>query len=199
MDAIALLKQDHRMLEELFQRFEAASDRATKMKRKIVDQVIRLLSIHAAIEEQLFYPAAREALSEAEEEMVLEALEEHHLVKWTLYELESMPAENERFDAKVSVLMANVRQHLKEEERELFPAVRKVMSVTELRELGEQLEQAKKSAPTHPHPRAPDEPPGVQVAGTVAAAMDRGRDMLKTLAGRAKLARTKSATPRALQ
>ena len=136
---------------------------------------------------------------ESEEAMVLEALEEHHIVKWTLDELDRLPVENERFDAKMFVLMNIVRQHVKEEERELFPAVRKVMSVAELRALGEQLEAAKKIAPTHPHPRAPDEPPGVQVADSVAAAMDRGRDMLKNLASRAKLTRLRQEVSRPIR
>jgi hemerythrin superfamily protein len=178
MDAITLLKDDHRTVEQLFKRFESAGERAYKTKRKLVDQIIKELSIHAAIEEQVFYPATRERVEAAEDE-VLESLEEHHIVKWTLSELEDMPAEDERFDAKVTVLIESVRHHVKEEEQDLFPQVRKAISRTELQELGEQMAEAKATAPTRPHPRSPDEPPGTLVTGPVAALMDRGRDAVK--------------------
>src|SRR5687768_547861 len=107
MDAIAMLKQDHREVEALFKRFEKAGDGAKQQKRKIVDKIIRELAQHAAVEEQVFYPAAREFASRAEN-IVLESLEEHHIVKWTLSELEKMKPTDERFDAKVSVLMESV-------------------------------------------------------------------------------------------
>src|SRR5687767_14561924 len=101
MDAITLLKQDHRTVEKLFKQFEKAGDGALKSKRKIVDQIIVELAKHAAIEEQIFYPAVRNEVKGVED-LTLEALEEHHVVKWTLSELEGMPADHERFDAKVT-------------------------------------------------------------------------------------------------
>ncbi len=79
MDAIALLRQDHREVERLFKQFEKAGPRAHKTRRDLVDKVIKELSVHAAIEEQVFYPAIREAVSETED-TVLESLEEHHIV-----------------------------------------------------------------------------------------------------------------------
>lgn len=178
MDAITLLKDDHQAVEELFEKFEQAGDRAFKTKRRLVDEIITELSVHAAIEEQVFYPATREARQE-NEETVLEALEEHHLVKLSLSELEKLDPADERFNAKVTVLMENVRQHVKEEEGEMFPKVRKAMKPEQLRALGEQLEEAKKSAPTRPHPAAPDEPPGNVVAGSMAAVMDVGKDAVR--------------------
>jgi hemerythrin superfamily protein len=178
MDAIAILKNDHKTVEGLFKKFEQAGDRAYKTKRGLVDEIITELSVHAAIEEQVFYPATREAREETEE-MVLEALEEHHLVKLALSELEKMAPEDERFTAKVTVLIENVRHHVKEEEGEMFPKVRKAMKPDKLRALGEQLEEAKKSAPTRPHPAAPDEPPGNVVTGGMAAVMDAGKDAVR--------------------
>src|SRR5205807_6075539 len=112
------------------------------------------LSIHAAIEEQVFYPAVREAAPD-EKDLVLESLEEHHIVKWVLSELDGMVPSDERFTAKVTVLIENVRHHVEEEEGELFPEVRKAMKRKELEELVQALEAAKKVAPTHPHPRTP--------------------------------------------
>ncbi len=174
MDAITLLKADHKTVEGLFKRFEGAGDRAHKTKRKIVDKIIEELSVHAAIEEQVFYPAVRERAGETED-MVLESLEEHHIVKWTLPELEKTDPADERFDAKVTVLIESVRHHVKEEEQDLFKRVRRGVSRSELQELGAQLEEAKKTAPTRPHPRSPGEPPGNLVAGPAAAVMDAGK------------------------
>lgn len=188
MDAITLLKQDHREVEALFKRFEAAGEGAKKQKRKLVDQIIAALSKHASIEEAIFYPAAREALRETREgdDMVLEALEEHHVVKWTLDELMSMPPDAERFDAKVTVLMESVRHHVKEEEQDLFPKLRKLIGREQFAAMGKAMEQAKKVAPTKPHPRSPDAPPGNLVTTPMAALMDRSVDMVKDVVARGK-------------
>ncbi len=176
MDALAFLKKDHDTVEQLFKRFEKAGDSAHKSKRQIVDKVIRELSMHAAVEEQVFYPALRDLLGEKRKEDVLEALEEHHVVKTTLNELEKMSAEDERFAAKTAVLIESVRHHVKEEEKEMFPKVRKALTPAQLRELGDALATAKKAAPTRPHPKMPDEPPGNLFSGPAAAAADRARD-----------------------
>ena len=139
----------------------------------------------------LFYPAVRTAALKANSrslkeaaDTVLESLEEHHVVKWTLSELEKMKPEEERFDAKVQVLMESVRHHVEEEQEELFPKVRKLFDAEVLEQLGERMQKAKKLAPTRPHPRAPDQPPGNMVAGTVAAVMDRAKDMVRDGVGR---------------
>ena len=186
MDAIALLQRDHKEVEQLFKQFEKLTGRAQKSKQKIVQKVIRELAIHSAIEEMLFYPAVRTASLKATQrtlkeagDTILESLEEHHIVKWTLSELEKMKPEDERFDAKVEVLMESVRHHVEEEQEELFPKVRRLFDAKVLQELGERMEKAKKIAPTRPHPRAPDQPPGNMVAGTVSAVMDRAKDMVR--------------------
>lgn len=173
-DAIAVLKADHRTVEELFAKFEAAGDAAHKTKHKLVERIVRELSIHAAIEELVFYPVVR-AMSDELDKTVLESLEEHHVVKWLLSELDGMPAEHERFDAKTMVLIENVRHHVEEEEKELFADVREAADRRTLVELGEALETAKKTAPTHPHPRSPDTPPA-NVANLVTGMVDRLRD-----------------------
>ena len=186
MDAIALLQRDHQEVEQLFKQFEKLTERAHKSKEKIVNKVIRELAIHSAVEEMLFYPAVRTAalkatvrsLKEAGE-TVLESLEEHHVVKWTLSELENMSPDDERYDAKFKVLMESVRHHIEEEQGELFPKARRLLGEDMLDALGERIEKAKKIAPTRPHPRAPDQPPGNVVAGTVAAVMDRAKDMMR--------------------
>ena len=119
MDAIALLKSDHQTVEKLFRQFEKLGDRALQAKKAVVAKVIRELAVHAAIEEMIFYPAVRAAAAEAgnksgeaTDDMVLVALEEHHIVKWTLSELEKMEPDAERYDAKMDVLMESVRYHV---------------------------------------------------------------------------------------
>jgi hemerythrin superfamily protein len=178
MDAITLLKNDHRTVEDLFERFENTGPRGKKAKRAIADKIIRELSVHAEIEEMIFYPSVRSWVPE-EVSQVLEALEEHNVVKWLLASLERMSPDDERFDAKMSVMIENVRHHVKEEEREMFPKVRKAMPRSALNELGDRLSQGKKVAPTHPHPRAPDTPPGKMIAGAAAGVLDRARDVGK--------------------
>jgi len=179
MDAVTLLRNDHKTVEGLFKKFEKAGPNAHKTKQDLVEKIIEELSVHAAIEEQVLYPAAREADPD-DEDLVLESLEEHHIVKWVLSELDGMSPTDERFTAKVTVLIENVRHHVEEEEGDLFPALRKTMKRKELEELAVAMEKAKKVAPTHPHPRAPDTPPGNLVAGAAAGAIDKAQDTGKS-------------------
>lgn len=178
MDAITLLKQDHKKVKGLFQQFDKAGEKAHETQRKLVEQIIEELSVHAAIEEQLFYPAARAAVEDVSDE-VLESLEEHHVVKWVLSELDGMEPTAERFRAKVTVLKENVLHHAEEEETELFPKVRAAMGRKALQELGEKLEKAKATAPTRPHPKSPDTPPGNLVTGPTAGVLDKARGALR--------------------
>jgi hemerythrin-like domain-containing protein len=181
MDAISILKDDHEAVEQLFRRFERAGDRAFVEKRSIVDRVIEELSVHAAIEEQLFYPAVRATVPDTDD-LGLESLEEHHVVKWVLSEIEGMTPEDERFDAKVTVLINNVRHHVELEEGELLPMVRDELGRKALSDLGEAMAAARRIAPTHPHPRAPNEPPGNLIVGTAAGVADRLADTLNGFA-----------------
>jgi hemerythrin superfamily protein len=191
MDAIALLQSDHQEVEQLFRQFEKLTERAHKSKEKIVDKVIRELAIHSAVEEMLFYPAVRTAALKASvrtlkeaAETVLESLEEHHVVKWTLSELDGMDPDSERFDAKVAVLIENVEHHAEEEETALFPKVREAFGRKLLTELGERMAKLRESAPTHPHPRAPDSPPANVVTGAAAGLVDKARDAARRATSR---------------
>jgi hemerythrin superfamily protein len=182
MDALVLLKNDHQSVSTLFTRFEAAGDAAFTTKREIVDRIIDELSVHAAIEEQVFYPALRRDIPSTESQ-VLESLEEHHVVKWLLAELEDLPADDERFTAKTTVLIENVRHHVEEEEDDLFPKVRRALSSQQLEQLGQTLAQAKAVVPHRPHPRTPDTPPANLVVGPAAELVDRATDGAKEAAG----------------
>jgi hemerythrin superfamily protein len=174
---VAVLKDDHRTVEKLFKAFEKAGDGARKTRRKLVDQMITELSMHAAIEEEVFYPAARQEVPESVSD-VLEAIEEHHVVKWELSELVGMDPADERFEAKVTVMMENVRHHVREEEGELFPLIRSHLGRKRLVEIGGLLEAAKRGAPTRPHPRSPDHPPANLLPNALAGAVDRARDLV---------------------
>ena len=148
MDAITLLKSDHKAVAKLFREYKSARP---ARRSKIVARVIEELSIHAAIEEQVFYPAVREEVPDLEDD-ILESFEEHHVLKWTLAELSAIGPDDERYDAKVTVMMEQVRHHVEEEEGDWFPKVRTALSRTRLSELGAELETAKKRAPHTPEP-----------------------------------------------
>jgi hemerythrin superfamily protein len=150
MDAITLLKDDHKTVEKLFKEFEKTKEAATPAaKRKLVRQMLKELTTHAYIEETIFYPTARAAVPGTEDH-VLESVEEHHVVAWLLSELSHLDPDDETFDAKTTVLIENVRHHVEEEEQEWFPQVRKAMGRKELADIGERLEAAKAEAPTDP-------------------------------------------------
>ena len=183
MNALTLLKQDHNNVDELFTRFEQLGDGDATEKRAVVEKIIEHLSIHAAIEEQVFYPAVQDAVDEAEDDL-LEALEEHHVAKLTLSELEKMGPDDKRFDAKVRVLIESVRHHVEEEENELFPKVREAMTNEQLMDLGELLDKTKETAPTRPHPFMPDVPPLNQLLGVPMALVDRAITVGKDTIGK---------------
>lgn len=171
-DAIAVLKDDHHKVEQLFKAFEKTSDQAPKERRRLVDAMIEELSRHAAIEERYLYPWAREYIEDVDD-TVFEALEEHRVMKFLLSELAVMESDHERFAAKTTVLIESVRHHVKEEESDLFRYLRDVGTRAELLELGQELQTARRSAPTTP---------GFEgflpaMGGGVGAALDHARDV----------------------
>jgi hemerythrin superfamily protein len=151
VDAIALLKADHRAVSKLFREYKSAKRAGRANRSKIIERVIKELSIHAAIEEQVFYPVVREEVPKLESD-ILESLEEHHVLKWTLEELAAIGPDDERYDAKVTVMMEQVRHHVEEEETDWFPKVRAALERARLQELGAELARAKKRAPRTPQP-----------------------------------------------
>ncbi|MDQ4005096.1 MAG: hemerythrin domain-containing protein [Actinomycetota bacterium] len=185
MDAITLLKEDHRTVDSLFRRYESGLQ--GEDKRQVVEEIIRELSIHAAIEEQVLYPAMRRAFPKGED-MAEEGIEEHAEVKETLSDLDGMDPSDPGFDPKVRSLIGDVRHHVEEEEEEMFPKLAGAMSSERLDEMGSALESAKGLAPTRPHPHAPSTPPANIVVGPVAGAVDRTRD---AISGRSKPAARK--------
>jgi hemerythrin superfamily protein len=122
--AIALLKQDHKEVSQLAERFEKAR---TPQKKRIATAICRALTIHATIEEEIFYPAVRAVADEDLETLLNEAEVEHASVKDLVSQIEAMlanPGEEGMFEAKVKVLTEYVKHHVREEEREMFPLIR---------------------------------------------------------------------------
>ncbi|HKS29481.1 MAG TPA: hemerythrin domain-containing protein [Pyrinomonadaceae bacterium] len=141
MNAFELLKKDHQKVSELFKQLEDTTERAVKTREELFGKLKQELDIHARIEETIFYPAIKEA--EETHEITLEAIEEHNVVKQLLSELDSMPVDDERWTAKLTVLKENVEHHVEEEEGEMFKDARKVLSTEQVNELGERMNAAK--------------------------------------------------------
>jgi len=126
-DAIAMLTNDHKEVKALFKEYDklVESDAEDDEKLAVAAQICRMLTVHATVEEEIFYPAAREALVE-EEDLIDEADVEHATAKDLITQLEgSSPAEDALFDAKVKVLGEYIAHHVKEEEGEIFPKAKK--------------------------------------------------------------------------
>jgi hemerythrin superfamily protein len=121
-----LLKRDHKVVKELFAEYEKLGDGDVEEKERLWQQINEELTIHAEIEERLFYPAVREAQSDEAEDLVNEAIEEHRVVKTLLEEMSELEAGDDAFDAKMKVLRENVEHHADEEEKEMFSQAKKL-------------------------------------------------------------------------
>jgi hemerythrin-like domain-containing protein len=148
-DAIVLLKADHKEILKTFRDFEKLGDEAYKQKGQLVDKMIELLTVHTYLENEVMYPRVRELLPELEDD-VLESYEEHHVADVLVMELYGMKPDAERFTAKTTVLIENVRHHIEEEEDEWFPQVREGLSRKVLQEIGAEMEAKRKKAPRKP-------------------------------------------------
>jgi iron-sulfur cluster repair protein YtfE (RIC family) len=142
MDVFALLKADHERVAGILETIAETTERAVKGRDEAFTRVKTELDLHAMIEEQVFYPALEEA--EETRDIVLEAYEEHRLVKQLLSELEQGGKDTEEWTAKFKVLKENVEHHVEEEEGELFPKARQALSKEDIEALGERVEQAKR-------------------------------------------------------
>src|ERR1700687_1668903 len=136
MDAIELLKDDHKKVEKIFTAMESKDDR-----QRLFPELDRELSVHAEIEEKIFYPAAKEV--EPTRDLVLESIEEHKQIKMVLADLEQTDKSTDEWAAALKVLKEDVMHHVGEEENELFPKVKKVLSKQQLADLGTRMEELK--------------------------------------------------------
>ena len=139
MKATDLLKKQHRQVEKLFKQAEKAQQ--PRQRRQLMDQIVEMLKMHTRIEEEIFYPAVRELGTSKAEDMIDEALEEHHVVDLVMAELPKVDPEDERFEAKITVLSELVDHHVEEEEGEMFPLAERKLGAERIKELGQQMEQ----------------------------------------------------------
>ena len=154
MSAIDLLESQHREVEKLFQKIEKASKGEEKMR--LFEEIADKLAIHAAIEEHHFYPAVKEKRTE---DILLESVEEHLVIKRTIADLLKLDVGDVQFDPKIKVLKEEVQHHVGEEENDLFPKVKKIMSADELAALEQEMvaEQDELEEEGNPRENIPDE------------------------------------------
>lgn len=140
MDALELLKADHKTVKELFKKAQESNNE--KQQKQLFERIKAELETHTHIEETVFYPAVGKI--DELKDMVLESLEEHKQVKTLLREMENLSEDSNKFEPKLKVLMENVEHHAEEEEEgKMFPKLRKLMNSEDREELGQQLEAAK--------------------------------------------------------
>ena len=143
-DAISLLVKDHKDVKAMFELFEGLTDRSKVSKKKIADQICHALTVHAQVEEEIFYPAVRNAIKD--EDMMDEALVEHASAKELIAQILDMDPGDDLYDAKVKVLSEQIEHHVREEEDEMFPKVRKTN--LDLLALGEEMAARKEQEET---------------------------------------------------
>jgi hemerythrin superfamily protein len=142
--ATDLLRKDHDNVRALFREYEALEDGQLAEKQRLFDDIYRELEVHSQIEEEIFYPAFRDAAQARDDrELYFEAKEEHHVVDMVMPEVSEFDSEEE-FAAKAKVLKDLIEHHADEEEKEMFPKARKLFDRAELRELGDRLKERKR-------------------------------------------------------
>jgi hemerythrin superfamily protein len=174
---IDVIIEDHREVEELFQQSASASAADTTELRRVTDLIIAELVRHSVAEELYLYPAFREHL-EGGDDLADHEISEHAEAEETMKQLESMDPADAEFRPTLERLVAEIRHHIQGEEEDALPRLAASCPRDRLVELGEQVERAKRIAPTRPHPSAPDTPPLNKVLAPGAGLVDRIRDAL---------------------
>jgi hemerythrin superfamily protein len=176
-DVIAVLKHDHREVQEMFARFGEISATDAQERRELADAVIIELVRHAVAEEQYLYPAVRRYLPDGDE-IADKEIADHAAAERTMKELEEIDAGEKQFDDVFGRLVFDVQRHVHDEEDNLFPRLATACDAETLRDLGRKVERAKRIAPTRPHPVAPDKPPLNRLVGPGTGLVDRARDLI---------------------
>jgi hemerythrin superfamily protein len=142
-DAISMLMDDHQAVDHLFRRFESSREGGSPAEQRLlIEQMTQELTLHAEIEEEVFYPAVRRLLAQGDQ-LVEECLHEHAEVKGLLTDISSSDPESTGYDPKVMTLIGDVRHHVNEEESEILPKLRQAIGTSQLVELGRRLAEAK--------------------------------------------------------
>lgn len=175
-DMIGMLIEDHRNVEQAFQEFEGGIADASR-RRNLVDHIITELVRHSVAEEQYLYPAARQTLENGNE-IADHEISEHAEAEQLMKRLEELDSEDRQFDETTRQLISSIRHHVEDEENDLFPKLRQSCSGEQLQDLGNKIRHAKETAPTRPHPSAPDTPPANKIMDPGAGLVDKVRDAL---------------------
>jgi hemerythrin-like domain-containing protein len=141
MDAMSLLKEDHRKVKKMLAELESTTERGVKTREELFARVKRELVVHEAIEEEIFYPALKE--HPKTKDIALEAYEEHHVVDTVMAEIAGVAYDDETWGAKFKVMKENLEHHIEEEEGEMFKQARQVFDQDELAQLGESMKARK--------------------------------------------------------
>ncbi|MCW7941438.1 hemerythrin [Streptomyces hygroscopicus] len=170
------LVTDHREVEELFGRIDALPP-GDKDRKVYAEQVTMELVRHSVAEEAHLYPAVREYLPDGDT-IADREIQDHSRAEQIMKDLESLEAGDPEFDRLIGRLMTEIRAHVADEEENLFPKLMQAAPTEALDELGEKVRRAKRTAPTRPHPSAPDTPPANRLLAPGAGVVDRIRDAL---------------------
>jgi hemerythrin-like domain-containing protein len=141
MDALSLLKEDHKKVKKMLGELDSTTERGVKTREDLFSKLKGELQVHETIEEEIFYPALKE--HPKAKELVLEAYEEHNVVDTVMSEIDGVAYDDERWGAKMTVLKENLEHHIEEEETEMFKQARQVFEREELDELGSRMESRK--------------------------------------------------------
>ncbi|MBW3557201.1 MAG: hemerythrin domain-containing protein [Actinobacteria bacterium] len=178
-DVIATLEADHRRVEALFKSYRLTTD---EQRPQVLSDIVRELSVHAALEEQIVYPAIRAKLQQGSEEAD-HAIDEHQQIKQLLSDLERLDMDSAEHGDRFEGLIAAVQEHVSEEEGELFPQLRSALEPERLDQMGSLVDKARDLMPTHPHPNVPGTATAQLLAAPLASMTDHIRDFLGGLRG----------------
>jgi hemerythrin superfamily protein len=175
-DVIGELTDDHREVEQILASIEALPEGDRQRKLRLEKATIELVR-HSVAEEEYLYPAVREHVPDGDA-IADKEIQDHARVEQLMKQLEGLEADEAGFDGHVATLITEVREHVRDEENRLFPALRIATTHETLAALGEKVRRAKRTAPTRPHPSAPDKPPANKLLAPGAGMVDRLRDAL---------------------
>ncbi len=177
-----VLSKDHEQVKQALTEFEAGPTAATgatenelALRKKMAEELIIDESKHEAVEEMYFWPAVRDRIPGGDR-IADKAIGQEQDAKEVLTKLDKLDADNPDFEPLLNEFIRAGREHIAFEETQVWPALRSALTEPEAVELGDKLAQAKKTAPTRPHPHTPPKPGVLKTAGPAAAAMDRARD-----------------------
>jgi hemerythrin-like domain-containing protein len=145
-DAIDLLTEDHQKLRDLLSELTDTTNRASKKRTELLEKIKKEILVHTQLEEEIFYPAFKQANGSEHKKMYFEAVEEHRAVSaLVLPDLEATDVNSDAFSGRAKVLKELIEHHAEEEEEELFPKARKALTDARLQELGEQMRELKRT------------------------------------------------------